>query len=153
MFEQVDCPVDARHAVNYYIYLFSPQTYESFLRSDRSLAGVRPNQRTIANRVKQGDRLICYLARVSRFIGSLEVAGTYFEDNVPVFTSAPDPYTIRIPIRSIYFVGHVRYGIPVHEEHVWNALSFTRNLEKGSGRWSGLVRKSLTPMSAEDASY
>lgn len=43
----------------YYINLFSPETYESFTKSDQSISGFRVRQENAASRIKVGDKLIC----------------------------------------------------------------------------------------------
>jgi hypothetical protein len=50
------------HDMNYYIDLFSPETYEAFARSDIWCGGFRAS----AGRVKQGDKLICCMGSPSK---------------------------------------------------------------------------------------
>jgi predicted RNA-binding protein len=56
-----------------YLDLFSPATYEAFSKSDRTISGFRTRQRGVAQRIKAGDRPICYMTKLSRWIGILEV--------------------------------------------------------------------------------
>ena len=43
----------------YNLDLFSPETYEAFARSDRSISGFRMRQLNVARRIKPGDKFIC----------------------------------------------------------------------------------------------
>ena len=41
-------------------------------------------------------------------------------------------------------------AIPIHDDVIWTALSFTRSLEKGSIAWTGKVRGSLVRLDDRD---
>ena len=69
--------------MSYFLDLFSPDTYEAFGKSDRTVSGFRPRHWRAANRVHTGDKLICYVTRLSRWIGVLEVESRPFRDNTP----------------------------------------------------------------------
>jgi hypothetical protein len=49
----------------YFIDLFSPETYEAFKRSNRDVSGFRLRHKNMADRVKPGDTLVCYLTRLN----------------------------------------------------------------------------------------
>lgn len=71
----------------YFTDLFSPETYEAFARSSRDVSGFRIRHRKMAERVATGDRFICYLTRLSRWFGVLEVLEGPFIDNKAIFVS------------------------------------------------------------------
>jgi hypothetical protein len=71
--------------VAYYLDLFSPATFEGFGASDRTVTGFRPRQRIAAQRVKIGDKFICYMTKLSRWFGLLEVTGQLFVDDSRFF--------------------------------------------------------------------
>jgi len=52
----------------YYLDIFSPETYKAFTESPRDISGFRPHQRNTASRVKFGDKLICYVTKISRWV-------------------------------------------------------------------------------------
>ena len=60
----------------YFIDLFSPETYETFTRSSRDISRFRLRHKGMADRIKQGDVFVCYLTRLSRWFGLLEVCST-----------------------------------------------------------------------------
>jgi hypothetical protein len=60
----------------YYLDLFSPETYEAFSWSDQTVSGFRPRQRNLAGRMRPGDTFVCYMTRLSRWIGLLAYVST-----------------------------------------------------------------------------
>lgn len=69
----------------YFVNLFSPETYSAFCSSAQDISGFRTRQRTAASKLKPGDRMICYMTQLSRWIGVLEVVDGPFEDDTPIF--------------------------------------------------------------------
>ena len=88
----------------YFLDLFSPETYEAFVRSDRSISGFRMRQRNVARRVKPGDRLVCYMTRLSRWIGLLEVLDGPSVDETPIFYPENDPFVVRFRVRPLVWL-------------------------------------------------
>ena len=79
----------------YYIDLFSPETYRAFCNSNREITGFRDNRRRIATNIKPGDKFICYMTKLSRWVGVLEVSSDCFIDNLPIFMEQDDPFVVR----------------------------------------------------------
>lgn len=138
--------------MTYFLDLFSPDTYEAFGRSDRTVSGFRPRQRNVAQRVKPGDRLVCYMTRLSRWIGVLEVETGPFNDAAPIFYPENDPFTVRFRVRPVTWLPLAK-TVPIHEGEVWTNLSFTRDLPTSSIAWTGKVRGSLTRLSDADGQF
>ncbi|OCG57637.1 hypothetical protein [Gilliamella sp. Nev3-1] len=69
----------------YYTNIFSPETYQAFMNSDKTVSGFRVRQKSLAEKVKAGDIFICYLVRLSRRCGLLEVIDGPYEDSTPLF--------------------------------------------------------------------
>ena len=61
----------------YYIDLFSPETYQAYGNSTRTISGFRERHRGIASHLKSGDKLICYMTKLSRWVGILEVVNPF----------------------------------------------------------------------------
>lgn len=138
--------------MTYYVDLFSPETYEAFSRSDRTVSGHSPNLRTAAKRVHPGDKFVCYMTKLSRWVGLLEVVSESFESSTPIFASESDPYIVRFHVRPLVWLS-VEHGIPIHVDRIWNGLSFTRGQSKDSATWTGKVRRSLGELSKEDGAF
>ena len=82
----------------YFINLFSPETYQAFSGSNRDITGFRERQKNVAVSVKQGDKLVCYMTKVSRWVGILEVVSPFFLDDSPIFIHPLDPFTLRFKV-------------------------------------------------------
>lgn len=132
--------------MKYYINLFSPETYEAFTNSDQSISGFRKGQKNTASQIEVGDRLICYVTKLSRFVGVLEVTSEYFVDEKPIFIEEEDPFVVRFKVNPIVWLSFEK-SIPIYDNSLWNHLTFTQ----GEGRsWTAMVRRSLKEMEAED---
>jgi hypothetical protein len=139
--------------MHYYTYVFSPETYESFTRSDRTLAGVRKRRERAARRLQVGDRLICYVTKVGRWAGVLEVKGPVFEDSTPRLVPSDDPFVIRFKVDTQVWLP-IEKCVPIKERIVWDNLSFTKENTTTSGvGWTGFVRRSLYRLKDEDGRY
>jgi hypothetical protein len=136
----------------YYTNLFSPETYEAFERSGREVSGFRMRQLSWAKRIKPGDRFICYMTKLSRWIGVLEVASEAFVDDSPLFYPEGDPFVVRFKVHTLAWLPKDK-TVPIHDKKVWDTLSFTRDCEPSSAVWTGKVRTSLNRLSDEDGAF
>ena len=136
----------------YFIDLFSPETYEAFTRSSRDISGFRLRHKGMADRIKPGDIFVCYLTRLSRWFGLLDVVEGPFIDDKPIFVPESDPFVVRFRVRPKVWL-EIEKAIPIHDDVVWNGLSFTRDLEKGSIAWTGKVRGSLVRLDDHDGKF
>lgn len=135
--------------MNYYIDLFSPETYEAFSRSSRTISGFRKQQQPYAERLKPGDRFVCYMTKLSRWIGVLEIESLFFVETTSIFYPTDDPFIIRFRVRPVVWLPRDK-TLPIHAAGIWNSLSFTKGCEPSSPAWTGMLRRSLTRMSCED---
>lgn len=133
----------------YYLDIFSPTTYEAFSKSSKDLTGVKEGQASYADKLRPGDKLICYLTKLSRWIGVLEVQSKAFRDETPRFQEAEDPYVIRVKVRPLAWLEKEK-AIPIREDVVWNNLSLTKDYPKTGSRWTGPFRSSLNRLTDED---
>jgi hypothetical protein len=99
--------------------------------------------------VKPGDILLCYLVKLSRWCGSLEVKSDAFEDSTPIFADENDPFPIRFKVTPQVMLDF-EHAIPI--ENLWSELSFTNQLRFGSVGWAqaAKLRQSLISISNED---
>lgn len=138
--------------MKYYLDLFSPETVKAFVASDQSISGFRSRQRNVAERIHHGDRLLCYVTRLSRWIGILEVIDGPFEDSLPIFYADSDPFIIRFHVKPVAWLDF-ETSIPIHEAKIWNTLSFTKGHKKDTSSWTGKVRASLNELSESDGKF
>src|SRR4051794_40977363 len=109
----------------YFTDLFTVETYEAFLRSDRTVSGFRETQTGMAKRVQSGDKLICYVKGLSRWAGVLEVVRGPTIDRTPVFVPENDPFAVRFKVRPTPVLP-IEHAIPIRDGEVFDALSFTK---------------------------
>jgi hypothetical protein len=136
----------------YFIDLFSPETYEAFRGCARDISGFRLRQKAIAERIHAGDFFVCYMTRLSRWFGLLEVIEGPYIDSKPIFIPENDPFVVRFRVRPLILLDPEK-SIPIHNNEIWKGLSFTRDLEPGSLVWTGKVRTSLVHLDDNDAQF
>ena len=138
--------------MTYFPDLFTPETWPIFLKNGASVSGFRIRQESLArNRVRPGDIFICYLTGVSRWCGVLQVESSVFIDHTPVYSN-PEPFVVRFNVRPLITL-EPEQAIPIHKDHVWSKLTFTRSHAKNSSHWTGFVRSSLNEFSKKDGEY
>lgn len=136
----------------YFVNLFSPETYEAFTKSGKQISGFRLRQLNAANRVKVGDKLICYMTKLSRWVGVLEVTSKYFQDSSPIFYPADDPFVIRFKVEPIAWLPKEK-ALPIRDSEIWDTLSFTKGYDINSSFWTGKLRNSLNPLDEKDGKF
>lgn len=136
----------------YYLDLFSPETYETFSASLRTITGFRERQKNAASKVKVGDKLVCYMTKLSRWVGILEVKSRFFIDSTPLHLPDNDPFIIRFTVEPIVWLEKEK-AIPIREDRIWNHLSITQSRDRRSSEWTGRFRSSLTQLSDHDGKF
>ena len=135
--------------MSYFLNLFSPETYEAFRRSDCTITGFRERQRAAADRLEPGDMFVCYMTKLGRWFGLLQIIEGPIVDRTPLFYPDEDPFIVRFKVDPL-IVLDVERAIPIREDAVWDYLSFTRGQEKQSSTWTGRLRASLAKMEDTD---
>jgi hypothetical protein len=138
--------------MTYWLDLFTPYTWGRFQDHGASVSGFRPRQRKTAfGRVKEGDKLLCYLVKLSRWCGVLNVSSNAFEDAMPIFADENDPFSIRFKVTPEIMLDF-EHSIPIEAPELWNNLSFTKQLAVGSFGWAQLagLRQSLVEIAKTD---
>ena len=134
----------------YYLDLFTPETWAAFRKHGSNISGFREKQRKSAERIKPGDIFLCYLVRLSRWCGALEVASNSFTDTTPIF-SDPDPFVVRFRIKPIIQL-ELEQSVPMLDEDVWSKVSFTKGITRGVVGWAQFLnlRASLREINSID---
>ncbi|MBF8965753.1 hypothetical protein I0P70_21050 [Pontibacter sp. FD36] len=136
----------------YFVNLFSPDTLEAFNKSDQTISGFREGQRSAASKIKVGDRFICYVTRLSRWIGILEVTDKFFVDDSPIFLTEDDPFILRFKVKPLVWLP-LNLAVPIYEDICWENLTFTADQEKTSSKWTSMVRGSLRKFDDTDGQF
>ncbi len=138
--------------MRYFLDVFSPETYEAFSRSKQDISGFRAHKQKAATEVRPGDKFICYLTKLSRWCGVLEVLEGPFIDDTPIFYPEDDPFVVRFRVKTLVWLP-IEKTIPIHEDTVWNKLSFTRGKPKNSSTWTAKLRKSPVKLDEVDGAF
>ncbi len=136
----------------YYLDLFSPDTYETFTKSPQNVSGFRIRQSNAAKRIQPGDKLICYMTKLSRWIGILEVLSESYVEDTPLFYEKNDPFVVRFRVRALIWLPKEK-TVPIHDNKVWSQLTFTREHKKHGSGWTGLLRSSLNRLEDTDGQF
>jgi hypothetical protein len=129
--------------MNYYIDLYSPETAMAFKKSSKDITGFRISRKTYVENKKigAGDKLICYVTRLQRFVGVLEIKSGPFQDRRPIFMKENDPFVLRFKVAPVVWLP-LEKSISIHQDFIWNTLSFTKRLSKSardSSKWTFMV--------------
>ena len=138
-------------SLRYWLNLYSPETYDIFSTSQRTITGFRERQRQRANSVVPGDRLLCYMTTFSRWVGVLEVEeGPLVGQRFRFYEG--DPFSVQFRVRPLSWLPREK-TVPIREDHVWNRLTFTRKHRRGSSTWTGPIRNSLREFDHRDGQF
>lgn len=105
----------------------------------------------MAERIRVGDILVCYMVKMSRWVGVMKVVEGPFIDRTPVFVEDDDPFIVRFKVDPEVWLP-LDKTIPIHDQSVFNHLSFTKDVKAG-GYWLGPLRRSLQSLREEDGAY
>ena len=123
--------------MKYLIDVFSPETAAAFAKSKKNVTGfILFHKAYVKNQqIGPGDKFICYVTKLKRFVGVLEVKSEYYIDNSPLFSPIKDPFVLRFKVKPLVWLP-LENAIPIHTDSLWNTLSFTKDLPKNSCQWS-----------------
>lgn len=140
--------------MKYFVNLFSPSTAEAFTNSGREVSGFRISRKSYVRNqdIKKGDIFICYCTKIQRFIGVFEIVKGPYEDHSPIFTNEGDPFILRFKVKALVWLP-LEQGIPIHDDEVWQNLSFTKDIGKDSTKWTYKVFSSPTRWDDGDGKF
>jgi len=129
--------------------LFSPATAKMFEDSNKDIYGTRITIKShiVKSEIGLGDKLICYVTKIHRFLGILEIQSKMYEDNKPIFTKENDPFVLRFKVKPLVWLSFEK-AIPIKNNIVWNKVSFLK--DEG---WKHIVRSSFKSVSEDDGTY
>lgn len=129
----------------YYLALFNYNTWNEFLEMGSSVYGTTLNKQKRMEVVEPGDFLLCYITKLSRFVGLLEITSKAYLDDHNIWEE--DIYPVRVNVQPIYILDAV-CGVPISE--LKEELSIFANL-KNPKAWSGFFITSLNVFQEHDA--
>lgn len=123
--------------MNYWLDLFTGTTWQEFRKAGANVSGFSAKRRQLAQRVKKGDILLCYLTGVMRWIGALEVCDPS-TDTTRIWKDQEFP--VRFNVKAV-IVLEPEHGVPM--EQLEGRVSFFAT-SKDKGKFRGFVRGSPT---------
>ena len=141
--------------MNYVLDLFTPETWKAFRAHGADVTGFTAGHRSRArNLVRPGDIFVCYLVRVSRWCGLLEVTTEMYEDNTPIFRTESDPWTTRFGVKPLVLLDEEK-AIPIRLPEIWSGFSRTRPLLQNSHSWpvKAVLQSSLVKLTQSDGEF
>jgi predicted RNA-binding protein len=130
---------------NYYLALFNEETWDEFLKKNLTVYGTTIRKQKRMEKVEPGDFLICYVTKLSRFVGLLEVTSKAYFDKSRLWKSAT--YPVRVNVRSVYVLDS-NNGIPFVD--LKDHLTMFKNL-KNPNYWRCCFQSSLSTFQEHDA--
>lgn len=121
--------------MNYWLDLFTGTTWQEFREAGATVSGFSAKRRHVAQRVKKGDILLCYLTGVMRWVGALEV-GDGSTDTKRIWKDGEFP--VRFNVKPLMML-EPEHGVPM--EQLEGHVSFFAN-SKDKGKFRGFVRGS-----------
>ena len=130
---------------NQWLAHFTTTTWREFVDAGAAVLGFRERRwKTVAG-MKPGDYFLCYLTKVSRFIGLLEATSEPFRDYSPIWQD--EIFPCRINVRVV--VGLTpETSVPVSEMR--DSLTMFQDLRTPNA-WTVQFRRSPTKWTAPDA--
>jgi hypothetical protein len=100
--------------------------------------------------LKPGDTFLCYVTKLSRWLGALKVVDGPFVDRTPIY-GPDDPFIVRFHVTPDIWLP-IERAIPIKGNELWTNLSFTKGYDKGSSAWAQRVKGSLSVIADDDGS-
>jgi hypothetical protein len=139
--------------MDYFLNLFSPETWAAFRAAGGTVSGFSRHQKTQAQRsLHPGGIFICYLTRLGRWCGVLKVESDTFIDESPIFMPEADPYIVRVRVTPLIALDP-EHALPIREPSVWQRLAWTRDIRPGTVGWAANFQASLRRLPDEDGAY
>jgi len=130
---------------NYYLALFSKETWEEFLKNKSLVYGTTKNKITRMKNIEAGSYLICYISKISCFVGVLQTNSKAYYDEEKIWEN--DTFPVRVKVKTIHKL-ELDQGIFAKE--LKNDLQIFSRL-KNPKRWGGFFHNSLNKIPCDDA--
>lgn len=119
-----------------YLGLFTVDSWQEFRRHGGKVMGFTEGKAKVAARLQPGDRILCYLTKVSAFIGVMEVTEPSYFDRTKIWSDGLFP--VRLPVK---ILTEVPFSLAVPIQKLRGRISFLKVGESGTG-WTIHVRSS-----------
>jgi hypothetical protein len=130
--------------MTYWLDLFTGKTWQEFLDAGATVSGFSEHRWKAVQRFQPGDRLLCYLTGISRFIGVLEVTSKGYQDSKPLWTDSDFPSRVNVKLLVALTPETAIPVVSMREQ-----LTVFKDL-KGPGAWTGHFRGSPARWETQD---
>lgn len=134
----------SRYTPPSFLGLFTVESWREFKTNGGSVMGFTDKKWAAASRLKAGDRILCYLTKVSAFVGCLKITGPAYRDRTQIWTDGVFP--VRIPV-TIELERPLSDAVPIRS--LKQELSIFRG--KAATGWTVHVRSSPRLWKVSDA--
>lgn len=129
----------------YYLAVFNEETWEEFLKNGSSVYGTTLNKQRRMEATNPSDFLICYVTKLSCFVGLLEITSKAYLENRIIWKNGI--YPVRVDVHPVYVL-KAENGIPVLE--LKDELAMFDNI-KNPKHWGVFFLNSLIGFQENDA--
>ena len=126
--------------MNYWLDLFTVKTLEEFQKAGAKVSGFRDRRFNICEQIQAGDKLLCYVTGISRWVGVLRVTKPAYRSEERLWDMEVFPVRLGVEAEILLPPEH---GIP-HQ-------SLQPSLHSPARSWAGYLRGSPTRLQKEDA--
>jgi hypothetical protein len=144
---------EAPDLMDYFLNLFSPETWAAFRAAGGAVSGFSRHQKTQAQRsIHPGGIFLCYLVGLGRWCGALRVESEAFIDEAPIFKPEADPFIVRFRVSPLVVLDP-EHALPMRQPSLWHRLAWTKDIPPGSVGWGANFQRSLRRMPDEDGAH
>ena len=130
--------------VKHYLIITTPESYSYDIKNEFLVAGFpKRNEKSIKN-FNEGDKIIYYITKISKFATISEVTGEYFFSKKPLWSDVVDEWPHRVPTKPLYKI--TNEDNMVYIKDIWDDLEFISNKNK----WGSQVMGSFKRISEHD---
>ncbi len=131
----------------FYLVNFNKKTWTEFLDSGGKVYGTNRNKFNKAKKILPGDFFICYLSKISKIVGILEVKSKMYHDEKIIWKDSTFPVRFDVEINSLL---DIEKGIEIGE--ILNDLLIFSDL-KNPKNWGGFFINSFNEFPPEDGYF
>ena len=126
--------------MNYWLDLFTVKTLEEFQKAGAKVSGFRERRSHTCEQIQPGDKLLCYVTGISRWVGVLRVTKPAYRSEERIWDMEVFPVRLGVEPEILLPPEH---GIP-HQ-------TLQPSLHSPARSWAGYLRGSPTRLLKEDA--
>lgn len=124
---------------NYFLIITNEIDYEWDIDNLFKCAGFPERNKKSAKEMQQGDKIIYYVTKVSKFMAAVEITGKYFYSEEQIWDDPFDLWPHRIPTKPLIYKENIADGIYIKD--IWDDLYFIKNKTKWGSQVQGSFRK------------